>query len=69
MPNNQAKIRALNEILDAGATSVTLPNGQSVSLDLDSVRQRRNELAASDDTARARRPVVTRINLSGASPQ
>jgi predicted aspartyl protease len=65
--NNAAKIREINEILDAGATSVTLPNGQNVSYDLAALRQRRDELMAADSNARTARPVLATVNLSGAS--
>lgn len=65
--NNSAKIRELNAILDAGASSVTLPNGQTVTYDLAAVRQRRDELIAADDNQRSKRPVLASINLSGAS--
>lgn len=67
MPNNQAKIRELNSVLDAGVSSVSLPNGQSTSFDLEALERRRNDLAQGDETAKAKRPVVARINLSGAS--
>jgi len=66
--NNAAKIRELNEILDAGATSVTLPNGQTVSYDLAAIRQRRDELIRGDSNQRSRRPLLVSNNLSGACP-
>lgn len=68
MSNNAAKISELNAILDAGATSVTLPNGQSVTYDLDQIRRRRDELMRADSNQRSRRPLMVSNNLSGACP-
>lgn len=67
MANNTAAIRRIREILQSGATSVTLPSGTSVTYDFDQLRLELKDLIANDDNASGKRPVVTRINLSGAS--
>lgn len=54
------QIEALEKILNAGATSVSV-DGQSVTYDLDMVRKRLNELKRQADPSK--KPLVASINL------
>ena len=62
--DNTAKRATLRELLESGAHSVNV-DGVSVSIDLASVRQEIRRLQAADSVQRNRRPVASRIILSG----
>lgn len=62
--DNTAKLATLRELLESGAHSVNV-DGVSVSIDLASVRQEIRRLQAADSVQRNRRPVASRIILSG----
>ena len=64
MPDNSAKIAELEAILETGATTVKV-DGQEGVRDLKVVRAELRRLQADDDTDKNRRPVTSRINLSG----
>ncbi len=64
MADNSAKIAELEAILETGATTVKV-DGQEIVRDLNVVRAELRRLQAADDTDKNRRPVTSRINLSG----
>ena len=64
MADNSAKIAELEAILETGATPVKV-DGQEIVRDLNVVRAELRRLQADDDTDKNRRPVTSRINLSG----
>lgn len=65
MADNSVEINEINELLNSGATQVTLPDGQSVAVNPAELRKRRAELAATDDAAKSKRPRILGINISG----
>ncbi|MGC4004680.1 MAG: hypothetical protein QM811_16800 [Pirellulales bacterium] len=62
MANNTAAIAAIDKILRAGATTVTI-DGRSVTYDFAELRRQRRELIESDDAQTGRRPVVSTVSL------
>jgi len=65
MPDNSTEITVLEEILNAGASSVTT-DGLTTTWDLGEVRRRLLELKQTDDQTIVngnKRPVFTRIRL------
>lgn len=64
MADNTSKIAAIRAILEAGVSTVNI-GGEQVSYDFDALRRELRRLEAEDDTARARRPPISRIDLGG----
>lgn len=65
MADNTAAIAALEEILNNGATSVTV-DGETIHYDFDEIRRRLRELRATDDDQAGQRPRLFRIDLTRA---
>jgi hypothetical protein len=62
--DHSARIAEIQEILRAGASSVTT-DGTTVTFDLASLRTELRQLMAEDANQRGRRPVVSSIYLGG----
>lgn len=60
-----AKITELTETLQSGETSTTI-DGTTTTVDLDCVRQERDNLAAQSKKQRLKRPRLSSVNLGGA---
>lgn len=60
----QDTIDALKALLDSGATSAVV-DGQTVTVDHGSIRQRIRDLEAGDSAVTRRRPLMSKLNLSG----
>ena len=63
MADNSQKIAQLQEILDSGASSVTV-DGITTSFDHDSIRQRISDLIAEDEALASKKPIVSTILLN-----
>jgi len=64
MPDNSAKITAIQKALESGATTVVI-DGVTTVLSPESLRKELRRLMAEDTTQRSRRPVLASIDLSG----
>lgn len=64
MADNAAKIADLEAKLQRGMTAFAT-DGQSGSYDLEAIRKELQRLRADDNTARRRKPVITKIKLGG----
>lgn len=64
MPDNSAEIARLQAMLNSGVRS-TSADGQSMTLDPDSIREQIRQLRASDTTQRRNRPICSNVNLGG----
>jgi len=64
MADNTARIAEIREILQSGATSVSV-DGTTTQLDLASLRRELRELMREDDVQRGRRPRVSSVDLRG----
>jgi len=63
MADNSERIAEIDELLQSGAQSVSV-DGVATTLNHDTLRTERQQLRAADDTYKARRPVISRIDLS-----
>lgn len=63
--SNRERIKQIDEILQSGATTVTV-DGISTTFDLDMLAKLRAQLAAEDEFEKARRPAVSTIRLDRA---
>lgn len=64
MADHSERIAEIQEILRAGASSVTT-DGTTVSYDFDELRRELRQLMAEDDAHKKRRPVAASIYLGG----
>lgn len=62
MANNTVRIAAIRAILEAGVSTIMI-GGEQVSYDFDTLRRELRRLEQEDDTAKKRRPSVSRIEL------
>lgn len=65
MPDNTAKIKKIDAILEAGATSVTI-EGVTTTFDFDQLREQRRLLQQADTATGHKRPIFGGIDLSKA---
>lgn len=66
MADNTTKIAEIRALLESGVKTTTV-DGQTVSLDLDSLRQELRRLVDEDDatTSNLRRPHMSSVNMGG----
>lgn len=64
MADNSAKIAEIRAKIQRGMTSFAT-DGQSGSYDLDALKAELRRLEADDNTARKKKPIITKIRLGG----
>ena len=64
MADNSVEIERIEAILNSGATSAVV-DGNTITVDHETLSKRLRRLKATDDSARGRRPTVLNVRMGG----